>query len=278
MLKLIDFSPVVIACAYVNQQGGEFRPDLLRHQVLNSLRYYKTNTPGTENRLVICADSDKYWRKEFFPHYKAMRKKSSFANWPQIDDFRTQLFNELNEFSPYTCIKIEGLEADDIIGVLALNVSEDVLIVSADKDFRQLHSARVQQQHPQSKLISREVNPADFLARQIMRGDVGDGIPNFLSDDDTFINASKRQNPLREKDVERYLQMSPEEFRTTFGGTDAGGYHTRNRILIDLSIVPHTYKATVMEIYEQPERLRHSFYQYLKIHNLNELLEKIGDF
>ncbi len=47
-------------------------------------------------------------------------------------------------------------------------------------------------------------NPRTYLWNHIMRGDSGDGIPNVLSDDDTFVS-EKNQTPI--KSMEKVLTL-----------------------------------------------------------------------
>ena len=61
------------------------------------------------------------------------------------------------------------------------------MIVSSDKDFIQLHKYyNVKQFSPTQKKLLNSIDPNEYLKEHIMKGDRGDGIPNFLSDDDTL--------------------------------------------------------------------------------------------
>ena len=101
--------------------------------------------------MVIACDSYNVWRRQSFPNYKAGRKanrEKSEHDWTMIFDILSKVKNEIKEFLPYKVIELETAEADDIIAVLTRRVKEKILILSGDKDFIQLHNARIRQYNP----------------------------------------------------------------------------------------------------------------------------------
>ena len=44
-----------------------------------------------------------------------------------------------------------------------------------------------------------------------MRGDAGDGVPNFLSPDDVFVTKGI-QKPIRQTNLDKWVNQSPETF------------------------------------------------------------------
>ena len=81
--------------------------------------------------------------------------------------------------------------------------SEDILIISSDKDFQQLQSfGNIKQYSPAHREYLVCENPEWYLSNHIIRGDSSDGIPNILSDDDTFINPDKKQTIMNKKDYQ----------------------------------------------------------------------------
>ena len=146
MSILVDLNQVLIAnlMQQINYDPKiKLDENLIRHMVLNSLRSYSKQFKSKYGDLVICCDSKIYWRREYFPFYKANRKKDrekSNLDWNLIFQTLNKIRDELKTNFPYRVLEIEGAEADDIIGVLAarLSSSEDILILSSDKDFAQL--------------------------------------------------------------------------------------------------------------------------------------------
>jgi 5'-3' exonuclease len=89
--------------------------------VLNTIRHNVKNFRSYGTVIIAC-DNKKYWRKEYFPNYKASRKKnreSSVHDWNLIFECLNKIKQELKEFSPYSVIDVDGAEADDVIAILA---------------------------------------------------------------------------------------------------------------------------------------------------------------
>jgi 5'-3' exonuclease len=281
---IVDFHQVMIASIMINLgtktiNKNELDEDLVRHMILNSIRMINTKFRNDYGNLIVAYDSKKSWRKEIFPYYKANRKKAqdkSPVDWVRLFDYFGRIKPELKEVLPYKVIEIEGCEADDIIGVLARYACEQekVIIVSGDKDFIQLHNENVKQYDSvQKKYVSNKLSGDDFLFDHIIRGDTGDGIPNVLSDDDTFVNPEKRQTPITKKKYDM-LTNSFEDVSNNINRNVA-----RNEQLIDLAFTPEEYIIKIMDEYANfPQRDKHNLYQYLIKNNCQQLLGSIQDF
>ena len=143
---IVDLSQVMLSNIMVqlgNHTNAQVDENMVRHMVLNSLRLYKTKFGAEYGELVIACDNKNYWRRKFFPYYKANRKKNienSELNWKAIFDCLGKLRAELKEHFPFRVIDIETAEADDIIAILCREYSaeEKIMILSGDKDFIQL--------------------------------------------------------------------------------------------------------------------------------------------
>lgn len=144
---LVDFNQCIISNFMVsigNHTNIKIEEDLLRHMVLNSLRSYNSKFRAEYGEMIIACDGFQSWRKKIYPYYKANRKKSrddSEIDWSRLFGVLSMLKDELAEHFPYRVIQIESAEADDIIAVLAKHASRNnqkALIVSSDKDFKQL--------------------------------------------------------------------------------------------------------------------------------------------
>lgn len=280
---LIDFNQVVIANMMV-QIGGhynvEIEENLVRHMILNSLRSYRQKFSSEYGELVICCDDKNYWRRSLYPYYKASRKKDrekSELDWNEIFRILNKVRDELKDNFPYKVIRVETAEADDIIGTICHTYGmaiggESILILSADKDYIQLHKyANVNQYDPIRKRWIKHDNPEKYLKEHIIRGDSGDGVPNILSDDDTFV-LSKRQKPLTQKKLESFLSN---------GITDSEALRgfTRNEALIDLSKIPEDIKDSVLNKYNEPDEVgRSKLFNYFIANRLRNLMENINEF
>lgn len=285
---LIDFNQVCIS-NFMAQVGShtnmKIEEDIIRHMVLNSLRMIRSKFNDKYGELVICADSRKYWRRDVFPYYKANRKKdraSSDVDWQSLFNILDKLREELSSHFPYKVVRVDGAEADDIIATLAkkYHVHEPVLIVSSDKDFMQLQKYKnVAQYSLIHKKMLRTADPNKFIIEHILKGDKGDGIPNVLSDDDTFV-MDKRQKALRQTIINKVLDADWPEESTVFteNQTLLRNFH-RNKQLIDLDNIPADVTTTISQYYDafQP-RPRNQLLNYFIKHKLRNLTDSIGEF
>ena len=265
-----------------NHTNAQLEENMVRHMVLNALRAYRTKFHDEYGEMVIACDNRNYWRKQYFPYYKANRKKSqesSELNWPAIHECMNKIRTELKEFFPYKVIDVESAEADDIIATLVDEFSgfggEPILILSGDKDFIQLHtSASVKQYDPVRKKWIKHDDPRQYLFEHIIKGDSGDGIPNILSDDDTLIVDSKRQKPVRQKLIDELSRTKDVENEKSLARN-----FNRNKTLIDLSMIPDEIRDKIKkEYYEQPPKDRSKLFNYFIANKLKNLMESIGEF
>ena len=273
---LIDNNQIVIACAFhIMKEKSELDVDMLRHMVLNSYRMYRKKFHKIYGELVICHDAGDYWRKDIFSNYKANRKKKikeSKEKWNSIFDSLTALREELKENLPYKSIIVDRTEADDIIAVLSRTSDEQVMIVSSDKDLKQLMKySNVRQYSPTKKDFIESIDPENELIEHIIRGDSSDGIPNIFSEDDSIINEDKRQTPCRKKKIKDVFDnlsvwSQTEEWK-------------RNQTLIDLNFIPEKYESNILdEFKKEPKGKRKNLLNYFIKYNLKNFVDCIEEF
>lgn len=285
---LVDLNQVLLAglmAQIANQKPKvELKEDLIRHMVLNIIRTHLRNFRKEYGEIVLCADNRKYWRKEFFPHYKAHRKKNrdkSDLDWHMIFDMLAKFKRELKENFPYKVLDVEGAEADDIIGTLVPRhiMHENILIISSDGDFLQLQQYNgksnftVKQYNPTQKKFVVSEDPIKDLKMKVISGDAGDGIPNILSPGDTFVR-DIRQKRMTEGRMEKFLT---EDFND-WDETSKIGY-SRNRTLIDLKNIPDDIQSAIINTYEETKPARKGqILDYLIANKLKNLIEVIEEF
>lgn len=286
---LIDLNQVMISNLMMQVNSNASNPideNLIRHMVLNSIRMYNVKFKDEYGDIVICCDDKKYWRRDFFPYYKASRKKDREASpfdWNLIFETLNKVRDEIKETFPYKVIQVDKTEADDVIatlchkfGVTLKNDStEKILILSSDKDFMQLQKfANVYQYSPMGKKFLKCADPDKFLKEHIFKGDRSDGIPNFLSGDDCFVTES-RQKPVTEKKLNIWLDQEPEEFCNEVMLRN----YKRNELLIDLSKIPAEYQDKILNAYETaPNNGRDKLFNYFIQHRMKLLMEHIREF
>lgn len=282
---VVDLNQVMISNLMVsigNHTNAELDENMIRYMVLNSLRSYKQKFGSEYGELVIACDSFNVWRKQYFPYYKANRKKNkekSELDWKNIFECLNKIRNELKEYFPYKVVDIETAEADDVIATLVMKESEkiifkqeDILIISGDKDFIQLHKFDyVKQYDPVKKKFITHDNPKRYLEEHILKGDTIDGIPNILSPDNCFV-VGERQRPLTQKKILDILQDNylMDEHLTR--------NHARNKTLIDLSEIPDDLQEKIMTSFNSQEKNRTKLMNYFIANRLRNLMEHISEF
>lgn len=281
---IVDLSQVMISNLMMqlgNHTNTEVEEDLLRHMILNSIRSYNMKFKDEYGEMIIACDDRKFWRRDIFPYYKANRKKSrekSELNWTQIFDALHKIRDELKTFFPYRVVQVDGAEADDVIGALVMkygDTNEKILVLSGDKDFVQLQRYNnVKQYDPVQKKFRTTNDPDRFIKEHIMRGDTGDGIPNFLSSDNCLV-VGERQKPVASKKMDVWVNQKPEEFCDE---RMLRGYR-RNQQLVDLTFIPQNIQDDILVEYEaQAGKDRKNLFNYFIEKKLKNLIESINEF
>ena len=280
---IFDYNQVAIS-SLMEQIGSSKKPveeNLVRHMILNVIRTYVKKFKETYGpEVVIACDNRNYWRREYFPQYKASRKKardSSGHDWNSIFECLHKIKEELKNYSPYKVIDVDTAEADDIIATLTIlkSANEKVMILSSDKDFAQLQKyPNVQQYSPILKKFINEPLPAVQLKQMIIRGDKGDGVPNILTQDNVFIEGG-RQKPITEAKIINWLNQKPEEFCTD----EMLRNYKRNELLIDLTKIPESLQKSIIDTYDAAAgHTKQHFMNYMIANKLKNLLEIIDEF
>jgi 5'-3' exonuclease len=249
---IIDYNAIAIANIVV--QKIEINEEMIRHMILNSIRMYNVKFRKQYGQMVIANDSSN-WRREIFPQYKFKRRdnrEESPLDWTEIFRIINKIFDDLGEHFPYKTVRVQRCEADDVIAALVDHTqefgnSEDVMIVSSDKDFIQLHRYNnVRQFSPMTKKFIQDKNPRRYLFDQILKGDSTDGVPNIFSPDNTFVDKI-RQTPMTQKKMDMFFEnadklqdvMDSEVYRN----------YCRNKKMVDLGEAPVELKLEIIDMY-----------------------------
>lgn len=276
---LLDVNQVVYASFFASigkHTNITIEQSLIRHMVLNVIRAVNVKFRNQYGQMIICNDSKRNWRKNIFPFYKAARKKSreqSELDWNAIFESMNTIKQELKTVFPYKFIEVEMAEADDIIGTICNTVfDQPILIVSGDKDYRQLHRAGVKQYDPVNSKMIDETSPQQYLHLHILKGDVGDGIPNIASPDNCFV-INQRQKKVTQKLIE---QLTPDQIDSN---NKYYRNYIRNKTLIDLTEVPNDIKQQIIEQYNNSNsKDKSNLLDYFSKNRLKQLCEQINDF
>lgn len=278
---VLDLNQVMFSSLLATVKKNQpIEEDLIRHIILNQIRYINVKFKEEYGQLVIACDSRNYWRKQIFPYYKAHRAKQRADmghDWEAIFKFFNNVKSELKEFFPYPVVEVDGAEADDVIATVVNAIdhvgidSSPLLIVSGDKDFIQLHRSNVKQYDPIRKRFISHDRPLYYLAEHIIRGDSGDGIPNVLSDDNCFV-VGGRQKPITAKRLSQLLNEDHDSLNKMRN-------YARNAQLIDLKKVPEELQNEIFHsLHNQQGKTRGKLISYFMSKKLRNLMDAISDF
>lgn len=274
----ISIAPIVMGTARFDDEN------LIRHMILNSIRMYRQKFKKY-GEMVIIADAGGNWRRDVYPEYKAKRKKDreeSKIDWNEAFRIINMVLDELKENFPYKVVHQWGCEADDSIAEIVKYTQEfgnweDVMIVSADKDFKQLHKYdNVSQYSPITKKMIKVDNPRLELMEHILKGDSGDGVPNVLSDDKVLLEG-RRQSVLSAK-KKATLMDDPKAL-----GEEVYRNYLRNKKMIDLtetSEMPDPIKKEIIDTFVNQDKKSYGnkVMPYFIKHQCRLLLEVIDEF
>ena len=282
---LIDFSGITISTVFACAKH-EICEDLLRHQILNNIRALNLKYRDKFGETIICCDGGS-WRKDYFPQYKAARKKArekSDLDWTEIFRIIGKVRDEITEFMPYRVLSLQNVEADDIIATLVettqeFGANEDVMIISSDHDFIQLQKySNVYQYSPNTKKLLTEKDPQKFLMEHVMRGCSSDGVPNVKSDDRVFVD-NIRQTSISSKKIDEWFSAYKENKMESVLTEDEYKHFKRNKQMIDLSQIPDAITKPIWDAYRDAPLVGNSkIFNYLIANRCVNLIECAEDF
>lgn len=287
---LIDYNAIAIANIMVNNLDHT-RADIIKHQILNSIRMYNLKFRKEYGTMVICCDATS-WRRSYFPEYKFKRKEdrdkavAKGIDWEQLFEIINGVREDLQNNFPYSVVYVEGAEADDIIGGLVertqeFGQGEKVMIVSGDHDFIQLHRhSNVKQFAPVQKKQVKDADPVKYLREHIIRGDKGDGVPSMHSHDKIFVEGG-RQKPILKSFIEPLTNMTEDELEKHLT-KDQWRNYIRNRTLVDLSYTPEDIMENIYKTHDDEmakiAKGNNKVLNYLIANRMRLLIECVGEF
>ncbi len=118
--------------------------------VINMMRRLLKDHPGSDVGVIFDAKG-KTFRDEIYSDYKANRP-------PMPDDLRTQVqpIHDIIEGMGFPLFIIDGVEADDVIGTLSQQATEqgiDVIVSTGDKDMAQLVNGHVKLENTMTNTV-----------------------------------------------------------------------------------------------------------------------------
>lgn len=133
-------------------------------------------------------------KRYLYPEYKSNRHITKISNWDAFDNqeeesesITAQIIRLVDYLKclPVDLVAIDKIEADDVIGYLAQQFTEKVVILSTDQDYLQLVSDNISVYSPIKKVIYNPeqvlkeygITPQNFLVSKVVLGDKGDNVP-----------------------------------------------------------------------------------------------------
>jgi len=287
-MLLIDFGQIIIANAFYMKKNDvniyySTKEQTLYHLVFNRLREIRNKFPSSEyGELVICCDAKNYWRKEIFPQYKSKRegmRDKDKETWEMISKQKIIIENIIAENFPYRVLKIDRLEADDIIAALIKRFyNYRHMIVSSDGDHIQLQKySDVQQYCPRKNTFLKAEMPIDqFIQEHIIEGDSSDSIMNIKMPDNTFIDG------IRQKSITKVFKeqvRNAEKLSDVLTEEELKNYE-RNRNLVDYDCIPIDILKMVLMEYRTIEIQgnKEKIMKYFILHGYRMLFDSISDY
>jgi len=179
-LLLIDSNNV--AYRYLHRKNYDSYQEDYQRTLSSLAKSYKAK------RTIACFDFGKsYYRLAMLEDYKGTRKKPDTQEEIDRAEAFFTVLNELPDTLYEETLKHRGVEADDLIAYLAINLKEEydhVWIVSSDKDLIQLVDDNVsifsifsrKEITADSLYNDLGLSPSQFMLSRIIEGDKGDNI------------------------------------------------------------------------------------------------------
>lgn len=220
--------------------------------------------------VIVALDSTTgYWRRDYFPPYKADRKqrRDATVDWAEVYRQFQEFADRIASHLPWAVVQVDKCEADDVIYALSIansNDGGDSFIYSSDSDYLMLMDEHIHVYNPMRgewasfpydcKVNGKDFryeNSAEYKMYAILTGQAGkDNVYNIKTPTDF----SGTRKPGFGIAAASKLLATEDLFKTL---SENGWYdnYMRNCTLINPDALPHQYGEAIMEKYaeELPE-------------------------
>ena len=303
---IYDLNNLAVRCFFsTDVNGNSDSPDfnLWKYRVVEIV-YYSLSKFKNVTEVILAIDDTHSWRKVFFPRYKESRKlkrSSDDIDWEEYYKHYEELYSSIGEFLPFKCIKQSRAEADDVIGVLAHYIQNEVIVVSNDSDYLQLCiGKKIKVWNPtKGEYVHLKESREDFITKLCLMGQKKDDIFNVITPNDypfdlrkpgfgeaaakkvlkegldTFLDKTKKlekpkldENKKQEVDEEgNKIFLYKKEFKPR-------EFFKRNQILIDFKCIPGIISENIKEKYDGYKLPNpNNFYSFFKDREWQGFLE-----
>jgi len=272
MITIIDTSVIKNVIIFSPNIKAELinHPEYFKHYFLNNILNIKRNfSCNINNKLVLAIDKKKtfdvndkkvygYWRSSYYeknidkmsPHnrfscYKDGRKRPDDGlDWEKLEKYYWECIELIKNYSDFQVIKVAGVEADDILAILAQRIKDNITMITIDKDLKQVISDKVKYYNFRTKKYdSDKLSEAENLLFYL-KGDSGDGICSVKK------NYRWKSN-LAKKTLQEIFKEFPEE--------NLEERLSINKKLMDLSVnnIPKSIQKAIINEYKKEQGKYH---------------------
>lgn len=288
-VMFFDMSTIALAAALQEFPEQKIQVGMLRHIVLNSIKFNLKKFKADYPEVILCFDNAEngYWRRDYGYYYKKNRgeaRKESAFDWQGYFDAINEIKKELALNMPYYTLDCARIEADDIIGVLTKLFTLQgrlVMIVASDGDYYQLHRfPGVKQWAPNLKKFvdkKKDGTPTEFLMTKVLKGDRKDNVAGIKCRSDYWYTRidGERAPSISTKLIEACLDDGPEKHLTE----DELKRYKENQIMIDMDYIPEDIQSQIITAYESFKVPgRNKIYPYFVSKKLTLLSRDLNQF
>jgi hypothetical protein len=275
MKVIFDGNNLAFRCLHSKHvnMGDMIDTKMWYYSMFNSIYTYIRKNKNIDE-VILAFDSSNSWRYLTYPKYKQHRKiqkEKSELDYKKIFSNLSEFIENLKKYSPFTVLKVDRCEADDIIATLVLHTNNKYIVVSRDEDFIQL-LPKCKLYNPFTRKFVEEEDTIRFLMEKICIGQVKDHIPNIKTPNDW--PEDKKKPSFGKKTFDKlYDDYSLEQW---IKDNDLTYNYKRNKKLIDFNEIPKVIVDTILQRhdnYRKPES--GSFVKLFEIYEWNSYLENI---
>lgn len=285
MILIFDLNHLSYRCLFAAKQNIiEVGWQYFKHVMFNTI--FTTCKKFEATKVILAVDSKENWRKKVYSEYKEHRKENRDSHedidWNEFFKAFQEFVDDVKKYFPFYVIQIKYMEADDIAALITKNYqAEKKIIITSDSDYVQLLKYNnVKIFDPIKTTFVTCEDPEKQLKIKIIMGDKGDNISAIKPKigPKTAEKIVNSPDLLKEMFEDKTVSYKKEDGTDVTFGEEYKEKFKRNKILIDLTMIPEIFQnklKEVMDIYELPSGKEIA--QYFISNKYRELTRKLEE-
>lgn len=285
MLLVFDLNHLSYRCLFAAKKdilevGWQYFKHMMFNNIFNMCKKFEAT------KVVLAVDSKDNWRKKLFPEYKEKRKENRETHedidWNEFFTAFQEFVSDVKQYFPFYVIQIKYMEADDVAAIIAREFqSEEKIIITSDSDYTQLLKYNnVKIYDPMGMKFTECKDPEKQLKIKIIMGDRGDNIPAIKPKvgEKTAEKLVNSPELLHEMFEDKTISYKTEEGVEVSLGEEYKKKYKRNKMLIDLEMIPDVFKQKVLSVmseYNMPNGSEIA--QYFMINKYREMTRRTDE-